>query len=80
MFNIMVDPISVGAIVISSLTALGGVVAGIHIKRMNSGCCECECFESVEHKLQRVKSLSPPNTPVRTESLKAQPMKTQSVV
>jgi len=77
MVHIMVDPISVGAIVISSLTALGGVVAGIHIKRMNSGCCECECFETVEHRLQRAKSLSPPATPIRIE---LQPVKAESVV
>jgi hypothetical protein len=37
-----VDPISVSAIIISSLTAVGGVLAGLHIKRMNSGCCSCE--------------------------------------
>jgi hypothetical protein len=52
----MVDAISITAIIISSMTALGGVIAGIHIKRMNSGCCECECFETQEHKTQRRKN------------------------
>ena len=76
MFFIMVDPVSVGAIVISSLTALGGVVAGIHIKRINSGCCECECFETAENRLQRIKTLSPPASPV----VKVEPVKSSSIV
>jgi hypothetical protein len=76
----MVDPISVGAIVISSLTALGGVIAGIHIKRMNSGCCECECFETVENKLQRRKTISPPGSPRPIECIKTEPIKSSSIV
>lgn len=71
----MTDPISIGAIVISSLTALGGVIAGIHIKRLKSGCCESECFETAEHKLQRQRTLTPPHTPITK-----QPPKTVSVV
>ena len=39
-----VDPVSVSAIIISSLTAVGGVLAGLHIKRMDSGCCSCESY------------------------------------
>jgi hypothetical protein len=42
----MVEPTSIAAIVISSLTTLAGVVAGFHIKRMNSGCCEIDCFKT----------------------------------
>ena len=54
----MVDAISVSAIILSSITALGGVIAGIHIKRMRSGCCESECFESHEQRARRQKTLS----------------------
>ncbi len=66
----MVDPISVGAIVISSLTAFGGVIAGIHIKRMHSGCCECECFDTGR------KTVSPPSSPI----IKTEPVKNSSIV
>ena len=72
----MADPVSIGAIVISSLTALGGVIAGIHIKRMKSGCCESECFETAEEKLNRRKTISPPMTPI----VKTQPVSTASIV
>lgn len=37
-----VDPISVSAIIISSVTAIGGVLTGLHIRRLRSGCCDCE--------------------------------------
>ena len=60
----MVDGVSISAIIISSLTALGGVIAGIHIKRMKSGCCESECFETHEQRNQRRKTLSAPPTPI----------------
>jgi hypothetical protein len=39
----MTEPISVAAIVISAVTALGGVLTALHIKRLHSGCCECDC-------------------------------------
>ena len=63
----MVDAISISAIILSSMTALGGVIAGIHIKRMNSGCMSCECFETNEQKQQRRKTPSPPITPIIKE-------------
>jgi hypothetical protein len=37
-----IEPVSIAAIIMSSLTAVGGLLAGLHIKRMNSGCCSCE--------------------------------------
>jgi hypothetical protein len=39
----MSEPISIAAIVISAITAVGAVITGLHIKRMNSGCCQCDC-------------------------------------
>ena len=64
----MVDAVSVTAIIISSMTALGGVIAGIHIKRMRSGCCESECFETTEHKEQRKR-----NSSSKPETMNKQP-------
>ena len=37
------DGLSISALVISAITAIGGIVAGLHIKRMNSGCFNCDC-------------------------------------
>lgn len=37
------EPLSISAIVISGITAIGGIVAGLHIRRLNSGCCQCDC-------------------------------------
>lgn len=42
----MTEPISVAAIVISAVTAVGGVLTALHIKRLHSGCCECDCTPS----------------------------------
>lgn len=39
----MSEPVSIAAIVISAVTAVGGVLTALHIKRINSGCCECDC-------------------------------------
>jgi hypothetical protein len=39
----MSEPVSVAAIVISAVTAIGGVLTALHIKRLHSGCCECDC-------------------------------------
>lgn len=52
----MVDPVAIGAIILSTLTALAGLVTALHIKRMKSGCCEC------------VSSNSPPNSPLQRQS------------
>lgn len=38
-----VDPVSIAAIVISSITAVGAVITGLHIRRMHSGCLDCDC-------------------------------------
>jgi hypothetical protein len=37
------DGLSISALVISAITAVGGIVAGLHIRKMNSGCCQCDC-------------------------------------
>ena len=37
------DGLSISALVISGITAIGGIVAGLHIRKMNSGCCQCDC-------------------------------------
>jgi len=39
----MVEPVSIAAIVVSSITAISAAVAALHIKRMNSGCMACDC-------------------------------------
>lgn len=40
------DGLSISALVISGITAVGGIVAGLHIRKMNSGCCQCDCAPS----------------------------------
>ena len=40
------DALAISAMVVSGITAIGGVIAGLHIKRMNSGCCNCDCTPS----------------------------------
>jgi len=54
----MSDPISISAIVLSISTTIGAIITGIHIKRMNSGCCNCECDPNKSNKN------SPPDTPI----------------
>lgn len=56
------DALSISALVISGLTALGGVIAGIHIKRMKSGCCESECFNP-----NKLNSPQSPSSPIDKE-------------
>lgn len=50
----MIEPTSIVAIVLASLTSVAGIITGLHIKRMNSGCCDIECFKT------------PPSTPTIT--------------
>jgi hypothetical protein len=57
-----VDALGIAAIVIAGLTALGGAIAGIHIKRMNSGCCNCETFNPDTKN-------SPANTPIKLKPI-----------
>ena len=56
-----IDPIAISAIIISIGTTLAGIIAGIHIKKMNSGCCNCECDPNKSNN--NSKNNSPPNTP-----------------
>lgn len=37
------DGLSISALVISGITAVGGVLTALHIKRLNSGCFQCDC-------------------------------------
>jgi hypothetical protein len=56
----MSDPVSLGAIIVSVLTALGGIITALHIKRMRSGCCSCET-STPENSID-----VPNNTPIAT--------------
>jgi hypothetical protein len=56
-----IDPISISAIVISISTTIGAIITGMHIKRMNSGCCNCECYPEKTNKN------SPPDTPINKQ-------------
>lgn len=38
-----VEPVSIAAIVVSSVTAISAAVAALHIRKMNSGCLSCDC-------------------------------------
>jgi len=61
----MVDITSLSAIVIASITALGSCLVALHIRRIKSGCLECE---TEEQKLQREltkRNISPPSSPVK---------------
>jgi hypothetical protein len=50
----MFEPGSIIAIVISSITAIGSCLVALHIKRMKSGCFECE---TEQQKLMKKNSL-----------------------
>jgi hypothetical protein len=39
----MVDPIAISAIIIAAVTAISGAAAALHIRRMHSGCLDCDC-------------------------------------
>ena len=39
----MVDPVSVAAIVVSAITAISAAAAALHIRKMKSGCLDCDC-------------------------------------
>lgn len=39
----MSEPISIAAIVISAITAVGGILTALHIRKMKSGCLDCDC-------------------------------------
>ena len=40
----MVDPISITAIIVSAGTALSAALAALHIRKMKSGCLDCDCM------------------------------------
>ncbi len=43
----MVDPIAVSAIIIAAVTAISGAAAALHIRRMHSGCLDCDCLPPI---------------------------------
>jgi hypothetical protein len=57
------DALSITAIIISGLTAIAGAIGAIHIKRMKSGCCESDCYDT----LTRSKTNSPIQSPIETQ-------------
>jgi hypothetical protein len=65
------DALAISAMIISGVTAIGGLIAGLHIKRVNSGCCNCDCTP------QTPLSRSPT---VSKTSIVLQPVKTTSDV
>ena len=38
--------IAIISLIISSITALGGIITALHIKKCHSGCIDSECFKS----------------------------------
>jgi len=65
------EPLSISALVISGITAVGGILAGLHIRKMQSGCCNCDCTPSTP--LSRSPTVS-------KGSIVLQPVKTTSDV
>jgi hypothetical protein len=57
------DALSITAIIISGLTAVAGAIGAIHIKRMKSGCCESDCYDT----LTRSKTNTPIQSPIETQ-------------
>jgi hypothetical protein len=47
----MVDYFSIGALIVSSITAITSCLVALHIKKAKSGCLSCE---TVEDKIKRV--------------------------
>jgi hypothetical protein len=69
------DVLSISAIVISGLTTIGGIIAGFHLKKSNCMGNSCECYESENKKIERIKSVidknySNNNSPINKEPLK----------
>lgn len=56
------DPGSISAIIVSSLTALASCLVALHIKRMKSGCLECETQE--QKMIRQNSKKSDPSTTV----------------
>lgn len=59
---IQMDPGSISAIIISSLTALASCLVALHIKRMKSGCLECETQEQKRSRPNSVNKSDPSTT------------------
>ena len=55
------DPISVTALVISLLAALGHFLKEVHLKRLKCACIESDCMD--EQKIRSKSTLTPPDTP-----------------
>lgn len=70
----MSEPLSITAIVLATLTTIGGVLTGIHIKRLNSGCCECDFYKSTNSPNLSPSNLSLANLPPLRNSIVQQPV------
>lgn len=51
------DILSISAIVIASLTTISGIIAGFHLKKSQCLGNSCECYETEEKKINRIKSV-----------------------
>lgn len=49
----MVDPTSLGAIIVSIFTGLAAIITACHIKRMHSGCIDCVRDEDTPTNVQQ---------------------------
>ena len=58
-----IDAVSISAIVVSVLAALGAFVKTVHLKKCHSACCDSDCTDK--------RSKTPPVTPVVTEPSRA---------
>lgn len=60
-----IDPISIAAIIISAATTIAGAIGALHLKKSNCLGNSCECYESEQKKIERIKSIirSEQNTP-----------------
>ena len=56
-YYMAIDALSITAIIISSLTTISGIIAGFHLKRSNCLGNSCECYESEQKKIERIKSI-----------------------
>ena len=43
------EPLSISALIISAITAISAAVAALHIRKMKSGCLDCDCTPSTPH-------------------------------
>jgi len=62
----IMDPISITALVISLLAALGHFLKEVHLRKLKCACIESDCMD--EQKRRSKSSLTPPDTPIPRET------------